>query len=159
VNEFDGKQAAADLTELLRLKTTPIGSKMFKNRSEMEKVPKLRRPESPLNICQILAQASQNGFTIGCTVENIDEIAGINCRCIAGLAEPDEEFKTQKKIAGGWFETEADVVRHQAELNAPGALYEGLVASPLRSDRIVPDACLIAANPAQTFMLMSAVNR
>lgn len=156
---FNGKQAAADLIELLRLKTTPIGIKMFKKKGEMEAVPKLRRPAEPLNICQILAQASQNGFTIGCTIDDIDKIAGKNCGIIAGLADPDEEFRTMKHMAGGWFETPADVVRHQADLGAEGKVYEALVASPLRSDRIVPDVCLISAVPGQAFMLMSAVVR
>ena len=159
MNNFDGKQVSAQLIDLLRLKTTPIGIKAFKTLEEMNAVEKLRRPADPLNICQVLAQAFQNGFTIGCTAENIDPIAGVNCGCIAGLTEPTEEFRTMKKTAGAWFETEEDVLRHQADLCAPGLRYVGLAASPLRSNRFLPDVCLIAATPGQAFMLMSAVIR
>ena len=104
MNNFDGKQVSAQLIDLLRLKTTPIGIKAFNTLEEMNAVEKLRRPADPLNICQVLAQAFQNGFTIGCTAENIDPIAGVNCGCIAGLTEPTEEFRTMKKTAGAWFE-------------------------------------------------------
>ena len=159
VDNFDGKKVAAQLVELLRLRATPIGIKAFKSKEEMDRIEKLRYPAGPLNICQILAQAVQNGFTIGCTIADIDPVSGINCGCIAGLAEPTEEFKTMKNIAGGWFATEEDVARHQADLSAPGHLYEGLVASPLRSNRFVPDVCLISVTPGQAFMLMSAVIR
>lgn len=159
MDSFDGKQVSAQLIELLRLRTLPIGIKAFKSEEEMNAVEKLRRPKEPLNVCQVLAQAFQNGFTIGCTVENIDPVSGINCGCIAGLTEPTEEFKTMKNIAGGWFETEEDVARHQKDLNAPGKTYAGLVASPLKSNRIMPDVCLIPATPGQAFMLLSATIR
>ncbi len=42
---FDWPQIVADLNRLLRLRTTPIGMKMFANEADMEAVPRIRRPK------------------------------------------------------------------------------------------------------------------
>ncbi len=57
---FDGPQVVADLIRLLRLRTTPIGMKMFKTRQEMEAVPRIRRPKDIHTTDQIVGQASRN---------------------------------------------------------------------------------------------------
>lgn len=155
---FSGKAVAADLIDLLRLKTTPIGIKMYEKKEEIDKIPKLRRPERNNTICQILAQASQNGFTIACTAEDIDTD---NCRCISGLQDPttSERFMKAAWMKGGWFETLNDCANHQASLTVADKKYEALVTSPLRADRIVPDVCIIAATPGQAFTLLAAHTR
>ena len=43
---YDWPALVNDLNGLLRLKTTPIGMKMFATAAEMEAVPKIRRPQS-----------------------------------------------------------------------------------------------------------------
>ena len=153
---FEGKKVTAELIDLLRLRAMPIGIKMFKTKEEMDQIEKLRRPSGKAYVCQILAQAFQNGFTIGCTAE---DISGENCRCIVGLQEPSEYFRTMPMLKGGWFETEDDIIYHQALIGTAGTIYQGMAASPLRSERFVPDVCLIAATPGQSFMLLSGLTR
>ena len=45
-DNLDWPQVVDDLNSLLRLRTTPIGMKMFATRDEMEAIPKIRRPQS-----------------------------------------------------------------------------------------------------------------
>ncbi len=56
---FDGPAVVAELNKYLRLRTTPIGMKLFESASEMEAVPKIRRPKSVHTTDQIVGQASE----------------------------------------------------------------------------------------------------
>ncbi len=58
---FDWPQIVADLNRLLRLRTTPIGMKMFANEADMEAVPRIRRPKDIHTTDQIVGQACRNG--------------------------------------------------------------------------------------------------
>ena len=61
---FDWPDLVASLNNLLRLRTTPIGMKLFATKAEMEAIPKIRRPGSVHTTDQIVGQASRNGWTI-----------------------------------------------------------------------------------------------
>ena len=73
---LDGK-AIADLAEqlnqLLRLRTFPIGMKLFEDIAEMEAIPGLRRPTKgkTYSTCQLVTQSRMAGFTLGITTENV----------------------------------------------------------------------------------------
>ena len=54
-----------ELNRLLRLKTTPIGMKLFERVEDMLAIPKLRRPTAIHTTDQIVAQAARLGFTVG----------------------------------------------------------------------------------------------
>ena len=41
---YDWNAIVDDLNKLLRLRTTPIGMKLFRTAQEMEAIPKIRRP-------------------------------------------------------------------------------------------------------------------
>ena len=58
---FDFNQITADLNRLLRLRTTPIGLKLFATKAEMEAIPRIRRPSGIHTTDQIIGQASRNG--------------------------------------------------------------------------------------------------
>ncbi|MGH8338014.1 MAG: DUF169 domain-containing protein, partial [Gammaproteobacteria bacterium] len=73
---YDWKQIVDDLNGLLRLKTTPIGMKLFTTVGEMEAIPKIRRPSSIHTTDQIVAQASRLGFTVGITQK---DLVGAQC--------------------------------------------------------------------------------
>jgi hypothetical protein len=42
----DWAKLAADLERLLKLRAIPFGMKLFEDRSEMEAIPRIRRPRS-----------------------------------------------------------------------------------------------------------------
>ena len=54
-----------ELNRLLRLKTTPIGMKLFERIEDMEAIPKIRRPKAIHTADQIVAQAARLGWTVG----------------------------------------------------------------------------------------------
>jgi uncharacterized protein (DUF169 family) len=49
------------LNQYLRLRSLPIGMKLFETVAEMEAIPKIRRPRSKHTTDQIVAQARQLG--------------------------------------------------------------------------------------------------
>ena len=54
--DFDGAKVVDDLNRLLRLRTTPIGMKLFARREEMEQVPRIRRPKEIHTTDQIVGK-------------------------------------------------------------------------------------------------------
>src|SRR5258708_40009661 len=59
---FDLAAIVADLNNLLRLKTTVIGMKMFASVDEMLAIPKIRRPTATHTTDQIVSMASRLGW-------------------------------------------------------------------------------------------------
>ena len=89
LSEFNGQQVVDDLNRLLRLRTTPIGMKMFRTAAEMEAIPKIRRPKQVHTTDQIVGQACRNGWTVGITM---DDLVGAQCGTVIGLHPRDDEW-------------------------------------------------------------------
>ena len=68
---YDWNAIVDNLNKLLRLRTTPIGMKLFRTREEMEAIPKIRRPKSTHTTDQIVAQAARLGWTVGITMKDL----------------------------------------------------------------------------------------
>ena len=75
-SNFDLKKVVDSLNKLLKLRTIPIGMKMFTTTEEMESIPKIRRPSAVHTTDQIVGQACRNGWTVGITV---DDLVGPQC--------------------------------------------------------------------------------
>ena len=155
-SEFNGPQIVADLNRLLRLRTTPIGMKMFETKAEMEQVPKIRRPNDIHTTDQIVGQASRNGWTVGITM---DDLVGEQCGAVLGLYPGDEEWLSGEKMAGVWYSTKKDAAAHQQAMDiVTYGQYEAMAVSPLVSNRLAPpDICLIYATPAQMILLINGL--
>ncbi len=111
---YDWPRLVDDLNRLLRLKTTPIGMKMFATVEEMAAVPKIRRPKDIHTTDQIVAQAARLGWTVGITN---DDLVGAQCGAVIGLSPRDDRWLSAKNMAGVWFETIEDSVAHQAAMH------------------------------------------
>lgn len=153
---FDGRQIVADLNRLLRLRTTPIGMKMFKTKREMEAVPRIRRPKEIHTTDQIVGQASRNSWTVGITM---DDLVGAQCGTVVGLYPRDEEWLSGKRMAGVWYSTAEDAAAHQDAMDLlEYGQYEAMAVSPLASGRLdPPDICLIYATPAQMILFINGL--
>ena len=153
---YDWPALVGDLNLLLRLKTTPIGMKMFTTRAEMEAIPKIRRPASIHTTDQIVAQAARLGWTVGITN---DDLVGAQCGAVIGLHPQDEKWLSGKNMAGVWFETIEDSADHQAAMDCvPYGSFEAMAVSPLTSGRLdPPDVCLIYATPGQMIILINGL--
>jgi hypothetical protein len=91
---YDWNQIVDDLNRLLRLRTTPIGMKLFATVEEMEQIPKLRRPKSIHTTDQIVAQASRLGWTVGITAK---DLVGAQCAVVIGLQPADKDCSRVKR--------------------------------------------------------------
>lgn len=153
---FDGPQVVADLNRLLRLRTTPIGMKMFVSKEEMEKVPRIRRPQDIYTTDQIVGQASRNGWTVGITR---DDLVGDQCRTVIGLGPRDKEWLAGEQMAGVWYSTAQDAAAHQSAMDVlEYGKFEAMAVSPLASGRLdPPDICLIYATPAQMILFINGL--
>lgn len=153
---LDFKEIVADLTRLLRLRTTPIGMKMFRTKEEMEAVPRIRRPKDIHTTDQIVGQASRNGWTVGITM---DDLVGAQCGTVIGLHPRDENWLSGDRMRGVWYGTAEDAAAHQAAMDVlEYGQYEAMAVSPLVSGRLdPPDICLIYATPAQMIIFINGL--
>ncbi len=153
---FDWPELIGSLNRLLRLRTTPIGMKLFETVEAMEAVPKIRRPGAVHTTDQIVGQASRNGWTVGVTM---DDLVGAQCGTVIGLHPRNEQWLSGKHMAGVWFENESESSRHQHAMDVvPYGQYQAMAVSPLASGRLdPPDICLIYATPAQMILLINGL--
>ena len=122
--QYDWQEIVDDLNSLLRLKTTPIGMKMFATVEEMEAIPRIRRPQAVHTTDQVVAQAARLGWTVGITAENL---SGAQCGAVIGLHPRDEQWLSGKGMAGVWFETIEDSAAHQAAMDlVPFGQYQAM---------------------------------
>jgi uncharacterized protein (DUF169 family) len=143
---YDWAKLVADLESFLRLRSIPIGMRLFETVEAMEAVPKIRRPKSVHTTDQIVAQAARLGWTVGITAE---DLVGAQCRAVIGLGPQDEQWHSGAHMAGVWYATVDDAGRHQAAMQVvPFGRYRALAVSPLASGRLdPPDIAMFYATP------------
>ena len=152
----DWVQLVSDLNRFLRLRTTPIGMKLFKTVEEMEAIPRVRRPKDIHTTDQIVGQASRNGWTVGITRE---DLVGAQCGAVLGLHPSDEEWLSGDRMNGVWYGTLEDASAHQHAMDlVEYGTYKAMVVSPLTSGRLnPPDICLFYATPAQMILFINGL--
>lgn len=136
-----------ELEKLLKLRSIPFGMKWFQDRSEMERIPKIRRPRAVHTMDQIVGQAARLGWTVGITG---DDLVGSQCRAVVGLGRAkDSLWQSGEHMVGVWYATVDDASRHQASMHCvEDGRYEAVAVSPLLSGRLgVPDIALFYATP------------
>lgn len=145
-----------DLNRFLRLRTTPIGMKLYETVAEMEAVPRIRRPSAIHTTDQIVGQACRNGWTVGITA---DDLVGAQCATVIGLHPRNDEWLSGKHMAGVWFETIDDSSRHQHDMDVVDyGRYQAMAVSPLANGRLdPPDIALIYATPAQMILFINGL--
>ena len=144
------------LNRFLRLRTTPIGMKLYQSVAEMEAVPRIRRPNAIHTTDQIVGQACRNGWTVGITAE---DLVGAQCSTVIGLHPRNDDWLSGKHMAGVWFETIEDSSRHQHAMDVVDyGRYEAMAVSPLANGRLdPPDIALVYATPAQMILFINGL--
>jgi uncharacterized protein (DUF169 family) len=153
---LDWPRLIDDLNRLLRIRTTPIGMKMFTTVDEMEAIPKIRRPKSLHTTDQIVGMAARLNWTVGITN---DDLVGAQCGAVIGLHPRDDRWLSGDKMAGVWFQTIEDSSAHQHAMHTvPFGVYQAMAVAPLVTGRLnPPDICLIYATPAQMILLINGL--
>ena len=154
--QLDLAAMVADLNNLLRLKTTVIGLKMFASVEEMAAIPKIRRPTAVHTTDQIVSMASRLGWTVAITA---DDLVGAQCRAVIGLAPQDEKWLAGQAYVGVWHENAEDARKRQEALDVVAfGQYQAMAVSPLASGRLnPPDICLVYATPGQMIILINGL--
>lgn len=155
-NNLDFADLVASLNQYLRLRTTPIGMKLFESAAEMEAIPRIRRPSAIHTTDQIVGMASRNGWTVGITA---DDLVGAQCSTVIGLHPRNEEWLTGDRMQGVWFKELEDSAAHQQAMDVvPHGRFEAMAVSPLTSNRLnPPDICLVYATPAQMILFINGL--
>lgn len=153
---IDWKEVSDKLQNLLRLRTLPIGMKLFETVEEMEAIPKIRRPKKHHTTCQIVTQARQVGWTVGVTIENL--MPG-NCGAVIGLIPVPPDTLDGTRMAGVWFKDKENAAAHQAAMfRVPPGKYHAMAVSPLASGRLdPPDIALIYGTPGQMILFINGL--
>lgn len=154
--EYNWKVITDDLYALLRIKTIPIGMKLFESVEKMETVPNLRRPNKIHTTDQIVAQSARLGWTVGITN---DDLVGPQCGAVIGLHPQDEEWLSGNRMKGIWYKTIEDAHEHQKSMDVvPYGRYESMAVAPLVSGKLdPPDICLFYATPAQMIIFINGL--
>jgi uncharacterized protein (DUF169 family) len=144
------------LNRLLRIRTTPIGMKMYEQASDMEAIPRIRRPQAIHTTDQVVGMAARNGWTVGITA---DDLVGAQCKAVIGLHPRDEEWLTGERYRGVWYGDEESASAHQQAMDVVAfGQYQAMAVSPLASGRLdPPDICLIYATPAQMILFINGL--
>lgn len=153
---FDWPSLVNELNNLLRLRTTPIGMKLFESANQLDHIDRLRRPNQVHTTDQIVGQAARNGWTVGITAE---DLVGAQCATVIGLHPRSEQWLSGEHMAGVWFENVEESNKHQEAMDVVAhGKYEAMAVSPLASGRLnPPDICLIYATPAQMIILINGL--
>jgi len=144
---FDWPSLAADLEQLLKLRSVPFGMKLFESRADMEAIPRIRRPQHVHTLDQVVGQAARLGWTVGITAE---DLVGAQCRAVVGLGgAKTAEWMSGRHMTGVWFSTVEDASAHQAAMACvPDGRYEALAVGPLSTGKLdPPDIALFYATP------------
>ena len=153
---YDWDAIVGGLNQYLRLRSIPIGMKLFETVEEMAAIPKIRRPRAKHTTDQIVAQARQLGWTVGITMA---DLVGAQCGAVIGLHPQDEEWLSGRRMAGVWFETQEDASRHQHAMDCvPYGRYGAMAVSPLTAGRLdPPDICLLYGTPGQMIFMINGL--
>ena len=154
--DYNSKQIVEDLNRLLRLRTTPIGMKLFESVDEMTAIERIRRPKDVHTTDQIVGQAARNGWTVGITAE---DLVGAQCSTVIGLHPRSEDWLSGDRMNGVWFGSQQDAAAHQSAMDVVDyGKYQAMAVSPLTSGRLnPPDICLIYATPAQMILFINGL--
>ena len=153
---FDFKDIVNSLSQFLRIRTMPIGMKLFEAIEEMEAIERIRRPNAIHTTDQIVGMAARNGWTVGITAE---DLVGAQCKTVIGLSPRDEEWLSGDRMSGVWYADHENASAHQHAMDVvPFGKYQAMAVSPLVSGRLSPpDICLIYATPAQMRLVITGL--
>ena len=132
------KKLAEELILMLRIRSIPIGMKLFEDVDEMKRIPWPSDTDAGVFIlpcAQLVGQVRSAGFTLGIVHENTR--MNSNCGGIVGLNTPGASYLTGENMDGIWFENRESFFSTQAQMTRVEPKYSGLCAAPLHSGRLL----------------------
>jgi uncharacterized protein (DUF169 family) len=143
------------MEHFLRLKTFPVGLKLFEDPEELTKNRWVRRLPDKLTLCQMITIVRTFDWTVGGTA---DDLATPGCASVLGLAELPDFIKDGSMRNIVWLEKKEDAVACEAVMQrVPYGKYNAFMLAPTAYDPFDPDIVLIYGNPAQMSLTVNAI--
>lgn len=140
---------------LLRLKSFPVAFKMLEKKEDLNSIPFMRRSSHKVTLCQLITLVRNFDWTVGAVLEDFLFPA---CPSIIGLCDIPEISKDGTFRSIVWVKTKKDGRKYEASIpKLPMGKYEAVAMAPLVYNPFEPDIVLIYANPAQTILLINAL--
>jgi dephospho-CoA kinase len=153
--QCDWEKLTRRLEQLMRLKYFPVAFKMLKEKSDLDKVPFLRKPEHKVTLCQLISQVRGFDWTVGA---ELDHFLFPSCPSIIGLSDVPLNHKDGTFRSIVWVATKEDGRKYEASIpRLPTGEYEAVAMAPLVYNPFEPDMVLIYANPAQMMLLINSL--
>jgi len=150
------KEVADRFEKLLRLRTFPIGLKLYENIEALDGISNLRTPTRRVLICQLTTLARTTGWTIGVTLEKL--LGGSPCAAMVGFDERREIVREGTYRSEIWFESKEEGKKCEEVFpHLPAGEYRALVVGPIASDKFDPDLVIIYGTPAQMILIVNAI--
>jgi len=149
------KEVAQKLDYYLRLRTFSLALKLYESSEEMEKVPKIKKPEWKATLCQLVTIARTFGWTVGATEQ---DFFSSYCPSTLGFCAPPEAAIDGRQMHEIWFETQEDARKHQKAMQRiPVGKFKAMALAPLFQERIDPDMVILYGAPAQMIRLIAGI--
>jgi dephospho-CoA kinase len=151
----DWEKLTRRLENLMRLKYFPVAFKMLGKKSDLDKVPFLRRTDHKVTLCQLISLVRSFDWTVGA---DVDDFLFPSCPSIVGLSDVPENHRDGSFRSIVWAATKEDARKMEASIPrlSPGE-YEAVAMAPLVYNPFEPDMVLIYANPAQMMLLINSL--
>jgi len=150
------KEIAQQFDYYLRPRTFPLALKLFGSAEEMEKIPKIKKPNWSATLCQLVTIARTFGWTVGATER---DFVSPYCPSTLGFCAPPKSSTDGRQMHEIWFKTEEDARKHQKAMRRiPQGKFKALVMAPLFQERIEqPDMIIVYGTPAQMIRLIAGI--
>lgn len=155
VAKMDWTTLIRKIEALLRLRTFPVGLKLFEDPADLAKNKWARRPATKSTLCQLITLVRTFDWTIGATAEDFP--LGM-CASIIGLVEPPEQVKDGTFRSLVWCQTKEDGKKCEDSLpRIPTGKFRAVLLAPQVYGSFEPDLVLIYGNPAQMILIINAL--
>ena len=146
-------EAGAEVVSLLKLRTVPIGIKLFE---KAEAIPKdFEVMDSHCSVCQVIGKARYHEKAVAATRDLAFACAG--GAAVLGFFDIPEDVVDGTRNVGIWAETkEAAQKIFQNRLILEKGRFEAFGVAPLSKLSVEPDVVQIWGNPAQILALIYA---
>lgn len=143
------------MERLLRLKTFPVGLKLYEDPEALNENKWLRRPQEKLSLCQMITIVRTFDWTVGGVA---DDLVTQGCASVLGLSELSDFVTSGEMRSKVWVESRDDAAKCERVIQRiPFGKFRAFSLAPTAYDPFVPDMVLLYGNPAQMSLLVNAI--
>lgn len=144
-----------DMERFLRLRTFPVGLKLYETVDALNDNKWLRRPQEKLSLCQLITIVRTFDWTVGGVA---DDLVTQGCASVLGLSELTDFVTSGEMRSKVWLESRDDAAECERVIQRiPFGKYKAFSLAPTAYDPFVPDMVLIYGNAAQMSLLVNAI--